>query len=260
MNASVNQMQLPAEVSNPNLPTLRGYNARIGDDPRVSGFFTAKEALLTYEVGGAVDGLVSAMANRKDGSTETLSEATRSAQPSLDLDGGPKGRPALQFFTSGNDRLTASEAFPVGGDFFKAVVFKPGPTATNEYLMYSGTGGNRHMLQLGINDTALMRVGASGSEAMVSLPFLPDAWNLVVGTWNDTTKTVGLSVNGGDFVFDTELSAAVTDTTNIISNGKLNDVLVSDLLWGAADLSLQENSDLLAEIKAYAGNVLGVIA
>ncbi|WP_299145972.1 hypothetical protein [uncultured Tateyamaria sp.] len=258
MTNAVNHFQFPTSVQNPNLPVLRGYRATIADDTRTQALFSAVDMRLTYAPGGTFDGLVSLVANRKSGSVETLAQAIIGAQPSYDRDGGPNGRGAFRFFTSGDDALTASAPFPVGGDFFKAVVFKSGAVTTNEYLMYSGTDGDRHMLQLGVDNSVRMRCGASGSEATAVASFVPDQWTLVIGTWNAATKTVGLSVNGADFVTDSNAGAVVDVATNIISDGSLNDVDVSDIAYGSADLSLPEHADLRAEIESYARNVLGL--
>ena len=253
MTITVNQIKIGGVVTNTSLPIIQTANSAIADDARVEGFFTPKPSLVTNEGGGSLDGLISAMSNRKTGSALELTEAVTTAQPQINLDGGPTtSRPALQFFTSGDDKLTANAAVDVSGDFFRVAIFKSGATTSNEYLLYTGTSGNRWMFHLGTGNKVYMRVGASGTEANVSVAFIPDEWNLAIGTWNAATETAGISINGGAFVYDTQVGAVVDETGVIVSGGKLDQTLIHDFAYGTGDLSTVGNADLLAYILTYA--------
>ncbi len=259
------RITLATRINNPDLPILGDLAKMIADDPRVTGFFTAHFDLMTIQAGGSYQGLVSVMENRKTGSALVLSEAVSTAMPSYDEDGGPNGRGALRFFTSGSDKLTASVAAVVSGDFFKVVIFKSPGSTSNQYLLYSGTSDDRHMLQLGqytpgpIPNYVLQRAGASADEAMAQVPFTPNEWQIAIGTWNDAANTVGLSLQNADFVTDTSGAAIVDQTAMIVSGGTLaNDTLVSDIIYGTCDLTSAANEDLLAKILDYARDVCGL--
>lgn len=140
---------------------------------------------------------------------------------------------------------------------FKVVVFRSPAITENNYLIYSGTHDNRHMLHLGNGSTVRARVGAGGSEGLVTQTFAPEVWTVAISTWNAATKAVGLSINGGRFAFDQNNDIAF-DEAGVVVGFNCHDVPMSDVIWGSVDISETSKADLLALILDYTKCVLNL--
>ncbi|NUB46585.1 hypothetical protein GEU84_019505 [Fertoebacter nigrum] len=224
MTIDVEGLTLSHYLRSGNALSSAPYQTLIGDDPVWTGFFTAHPDRLTVAAGGDYSGLASAWASRKTGSALALTQAVSTARPSYLAAGGPLGRGCLRFLNAGTDSLVADVTPVVSGNIAIAAALRTdGQASGSMYFASSGTTGNRFILQLGSQggqpNHLIARAGASGSEALVAMPCPLGEWFLALMVWNPATKSVSLSLNGGDFVSASNPAAVVDVATMMIGGG-----------------------------------------
>lgn len=246
------------------LPRNLPFDRLIGEDPALVSWWTAKPVFAPTIPGGAYDGLVGSVTDRKAGSTQVFSEGTSSAKPSLDLDGGPRNKPTLVFDTSGSDKLTYSGLLPLPGDMSWVALFKSNPAATTTRYLGLGSGPNRWLFTIGTPGglaKVQLRCGPSGpNEAVVDDVFTPGAHTLAIATWQPNRDgagavipggTVGLRVNKNPWRFVYNAASIVEIQTYVVSNGQMNGDKVTDEQTYSVPLGVASQVDRLDLIRDY---------
>lgn len=258
----ISQIMIRGSINNPDAITIDSlnYDKSIGNHANLTDWYTPKVSKTSV-----TSSTVNSISSRKQGSSALLN-ATDSPvhKPAwLESDSLFNSRPSVTHDTGGNDsQLTYNGTFPVGADFFKAIIlnFEETPGATN-HLLSSGTTGNRHNF-LATTTQFQMRVGAAGStEAIASLP-VRTGLTAVIGCWNATDKKASISLDLGTTWTTATNLTTVVDRTDL-TVGLLGDFPWTDVLWGNIDLSDADDATavaLLASIARYAREIVGVDA
>lgn len=209
-------------------------------------------------------GRVSTLADRAEaGKSGTQSDTTR--QPLWVEDGAPYTRPSMRWASGRFDRLATGVVVPTGsGAIWSKVAFiKPATGITNgtywdimSSASLSGTSVGPHRLSVyGGSTTTNIRARIGGSNlAQVTTAITAGEWCLVINTWDGTTNTVGLSINGATFSTNV-VSGATSDESalNIGSCGtgtNFQGDIGFTMMW-SLDLSASANAALLSTIKQF---------
>lgn len=257
------QITIAGSVAGSAAPTLESleYDKRLGANPYVTDWFSAKLAKMTVVNPAANGGTVTSIASRRVGSTALLvANPPTTQRPNHSVsDANFKGRGSITHDNGGSgDVLSYTGTFPVGGDFFKVAVvnFAGAPAGTMYPGMSSVTTGNRHLFTAN-STNFLFRVGPAGAtEAQAARPFRLGT-TCLIGCWNAALKRARLSIDFGE-TWGTDIKAGTVVDVTTAQVGHSSNLSWCDHLFGPLDLSdgSEDAKALLADIRGYATEFL----
>jgi hypothetical protein len=248
---------LNTTFSDTTLPLRQTYDERIGQHAAMLAWWVPDATRLTLN-----SGRVASIADRGTGG-RVASQGTAGKQPLFNAAvAAINNRPSLTFDSVRLDFMTTTAAVP-GATWTKIALVKPPaePTSNVFHDILSGhttsstTVGIHRFAVRGVN-TFQSRVGPSTNLAQANATMTPDAWQLVMATWDAATTTTKVAVNGGTWGTSTVAGATCTDTVLVL--GAVNTGGVSPFIGDMADamllnvdLSASANAALLATVKQY---------
>lgn len=228
------------------------------------GWFSARAAHLTKDSSNNITQI-----NNRGGNTFPLiviPSSSTSKSPTYSASGGANGSPSISF-NGTNDVMqwgTASGGsgyIPTAGDFTKAVIFKTAGTPSGPQHLFSRSNNQAQSLYLN-GSTAYGQVGSSPA-ATASTPYTPMQWQLAIHSFDYSTNTSKIAVNGGPIASTTTASAATTQnpaylggSTSVPANPFAGDI--AEVFVFSNDILDPANAVTRALIEQFARDVRGV--
>ena len=238
--------------------------------PLVVNYETAFAALNSNLLGW---GEVRASAVTVDGSNNTsqlndlsgngahFTQAVTSRQP-LYATNVLNGRSAL--YSDGSLKaMTWGGAVPTAADFTKVVLARATGGSGTVRSIFSTNTAERNMLFWGISDTVTSLVGDATPSQLTHSENVQDEWVLIVQSWDESTGTNSISINGSAAETEVTVGAGTDQSTiHLFAN---TDTGISDMIGYIAmaqvwniDLLDAANSTELDLVKAYVRDTYGL--
>lgn len=252
------QVSLPAAT----VPDSRTYNELLAGNANLLQWLVPDASRRTL-----VDGRLSVLADRA-AAAKSATQGTAGNRPLLEATGAPSGnvdpdtRPCLYFDFARTDMLTTSVVVPTGASakWTKVILVKaPAETTSNVFhdLMsgnqLSSTSGGIHRLAIRGVNSFQNRVGITTALAQANATLTPDTWSLVMATWDGTTNTAKVNVNGGAYGTSTVAGAQCDNAVlNLggVASGNFTGRIADAMFWDI-DLSASAHAATLAIVKQY---------
>lgn len=199
--------------------------------------------------------------NDLSGNATHFTQATTSRQPLYSTD-ILNGRPAL-YSDGTNKAMTWAGALPTAADFTKVVLARAtGGSGALRSILSTNTA-ERNMLYFGINDSAASIIGDATPSQLTHSENVQDEWVLIVQSWDESTGTNSISINGSAAETEVTVGAGTDQSTiHLFAN---TDTGVSDMIGYIAmaqvwniDLLDAANSTELELVKAYVRDTYGI--
>lgn len=239
------------------LPSAIPYNESIGEHANLLQWIVPDDAYVTASA-NRVSKIISRGTTVND-----ATQVTSERQPLRNATGAPNNRPSMYFDPSRLDYLVCPSITPVGGSIeWTKIIFAKAFAETTANAFHdayscnavSSTTVGIHRFGVRGANTWHARVGTT-SLATVSTPLTPETWQLVMNTWDGTSHTLKINVNGGSWVTSTVTEAVCEDPELQISGvgagGSMFNGYIADVMLWNIDLSKVANAAILATVKQY---------
>lgn len=244
----------------------RDWGQDFADLPELLGWFSARAAHVTKDGSNNVTQMADRSGNAKPLVIIPSSGTTKC--PTFAPEGGPNRSPSISF-NGVNDVLqwgTATGAagnVPTTGDFSKVVIFKTASVPAGAMQIFSRSNTQAQSLYV-LADKIYGQIGTNPSPfAVANAPFTPLAWQLVIQSFDYSTGTVKLSVNGSA-VSSATVAGAVTNqnpaylggSTSTPANPFAGDI--AELLVFNTDILDDANAATRAMVEQFARDVRAI--
>lgn len=236
-------------------PAAGSYDTLLGALPQMLCWWVPDAARVTKDGSNRV----SAWADRST-KARTGTQAAAGKRP-LWVDGAaPGGWSVLRFDQVRFDAITTNVVFPagLGSKFTKVALVKlPAEAVSNTFrdIMAGSNAGDTHRFGIRGVNTVGARVGGT-AQLQSHLPYSPDAWTLVMSSWDGVIGRAATSLNGAAWVQTSTPNPAILNNDATLTIGTSTNGAgpltgdIADLMVFSVALHV-EAADILAEVKQY---------
>lgn len=250
-------INVPVGLTDPDnlIPVVQDYATLI---PAMTDFLAWYSARLAYVSLDGSDLVISADSRPAGG--PTFSQGTESRRPAYMTD-EIGGFGAFSF--DGGDALSWGGTFPTGSHT-KVVLFKVSGFSGTQNILSASTG-ERHMLYVAAAGDLRAVFGASATQTVAvegGLTLTAGQWHLAMASWDQSTGTGKVSLDGGEPISATNSAAVVTNPSLFLgastaTTGQMTGMVADAMLFSGDLLDAGRAADLLV-IKSYYRDVYGI--